>query len=99
MAHHDAIEGILTALHERTKELNCLYAVEELVSHEELPLEDILRTVVQTIPTGWQYSEVCRARITYAGQVYASPNFAESPWAQRAAICVQGKSVGLVEVF
>ena len=99
MAHHDAIEGILTALHERTKELNCLYAVEELVSHEELPLEDILRAVVQAIPSGWQYSEVCRARITYAGQVYTSPHFAESPWAQRAAICVQGKSVGLVEVF
>ena len=99
MAHHDAIEGILTALHERTKELNCLYAVEELVSHEELPLEDILRAVVQAIPSGWQYTEVCRARITYAGQVYTSPHFAESPWAQRAAICVQGKSVGLVEVF
>ncbi len=99
MANHDAIEGILPALHERTKELDCLYAIEELASHEETPLGEVFRGVVQAVPSGWQYSDVCRVRVTYGGEVYESEDFAETPWAQQAPICVQAEPVGMLEVF
>jgi hypothetical protein len=81
------------------KELNCLYAIEESVSHEDVPLGEILRGVVQAVPSGWQYADVCRARITYGGQVYESAEFAETPWVQHAPICVQAEPVGALEVF
>lgn len=98
MAGHDAIEGILTALHERTKELNCLYAVEDLASHENWSLPDIFRGVLEILPAGWQYSEACRARITYGGEVYESADFVETPWKQQAPIRVQAEAAGTLEV-
>lgn len=97
--HDDAIEGILSALHERTKELNCLYAVEELTSHERVPLNEVFRNVVHALPAGWQYSNICRVRLTYGEHVLQSPDFLETPWCQKAPIRLQGEPVGLLEVF
>ena len=40
---------MLHALQERAKELNCLYRVDELLNQSELPLDQILRGIVEIL--------------------------------------------------
>ena len=56
---------MLHALQERAKELNCLYRVGELLSQMDLPLDDILRGIVEILPPGWQYPHDCQAQIVF----------------------------------
>jgi hypothetical protein len=85
-------------LQERAKELNCLYRADELLNQWNLPLETILRGVVEILPPGWQYPQDCQARIVYEGTSIESANFRPTEWVQRADIVVQDETVGSVEV-
>ncbi|MFB3854219.1 MAG: PEP/pyruvate-binding domain-containing protein [Vicinamibacterales bacterium] len=85
-------------LTERAKELQCLYAVSDIVQRADLPIDEVLRQVVETLPMGWQRPEVCRARITYADSVYQTAGFEATQWMQRANIVADGKFVGSLEV-
>jgi len=93
-----SVEEIIDALEERAKELNCLYRIEELLSHPEGSLAETFEGVVRAIPPGWQYPEICQARITSRQATCASAAFEESPWVQKADIVVQGETVGVIEV-
>ncbi|HET8644239.1 MAG TPA: GAF domain-containing protein, partial [Vicinamibacteria bacterium] len=93
------LDGMLHALQERAKELGCIYRIDELVRARERSLDEILRDVVQAIPAGWQYPNVCQAKIVVEGRAYHAPGFSESPWSQGAAIRVHGRAVGSVTVY
>ncbi len=93
------VQSILKDLHERAKELNCLYSIEDLASNDRLTLDEIFEGVIRAIPPGWQYPELCRARIVYNGKVYQSPGFIETPWVLNAPITSQGEVVGCLDVF
>ena len=92
------VASILHELQERAKELNCLYRVDELLSRSDLPLEDVLRSIVEILPPGWQYPHDCQARIALDDSAIESPNFQRTEWVQTAAIVVQGEKVGSIEV-
>jgi pyruvate,water dikinase len=92
-------DKVLAALKERVKELNCLYAVEELLREIDKPLDEIFRGVLRAIPPGWQFPEACRAKIVYEGQTWAPQDFVETPWAQCAPIYVQQRHVGEICVY
>jgi len=85
---------LFSTLHERAKELSCLYKIEEVVSKFDLPLEDIFRRVIESIPPGWQYPESCQARLTYGSEAYESPDFVETAFVHCADIRIQETSVG-----
>jgi len=89
---------ILHALQERAKELNCLYRTGELLNLQDAPMEELLRGIVEIIPPGWQYPDLCQARITLEGVVVQSANFHSTPWVQSANIIVQGEQIGVIEV-
>ena len=93
------VGNLLLALKERTKELNCLYDVEELFSKPDTSLEAILQGIVRAIPEGWQYPDVCQARITYGDLVLQTPNLRETPWVQTADLVAQEEIVGKISVF
>ncbi|MBM3325292.1 MAG: pyruvate, phosphate dikinase, partial [Calditrichaeota bacterium] len=93
------IDRLLSALKERAKELNCLYTIEELLNDSDATLEGVFEGVIKAIPPGWQYPDICQARIIYQGAVFASPNFRETPWALHADIQVAGAVVGSVDVY
>ena len=93
-----SVENLLYALKERAKELNCLYEVEGLFSQPDAPLSAILEGIVRAIPAGWQYPDVCQARIIYGDQSFESPDFKETPWVQTADITVQDERVGKITV-
>jgi hypothetical protein len=92
------VASILHELQERAKELNCLYRVDELLSRSDLQLEDVLRSIVEILPPGWQYPNDCQARIVFEDKTIESPNFQPTEWIQSATIVVQGESVGSIEV-
>ena len=52
--------GLITELHERAKELGCLYKIEELLGDPNRGVEDVFNDVIEAIPQGWQYPEICQ---------------------------------------
>lgn len=91
--------SLTRALQERRKELRCLYGVVELADRHDLSAKEFVQGVVNLLPSGWQYSEVATARVVYEGEVFVSPGFKEGPCRQTAAITVNGRVCGTVEVF
>jgi hypothetical protein len=89
---------LLSSLHERAKELNCLYRIEEILGQPQFSTREMLERIVLTIPEGWQYPDVCRARITYENLVFKSDDWVESPWTMSADIIVIDEYVGRVTV-
>ncbi len=88
------VDKLFSALHERAKELSCLYKIEEILSKFDLPLEEIFRKVIEAVPPGWQYPESCQARLTHGSEVYESPDFTETPFVHCAEIRIQETTVG-----
>ena len=86
-------------LRERAKELNCVYRIEEILSRTEADIGDVCMDIVRAIPAGWQYPDICRAKITLEGIIYHQPYFEETAWKQSANICVQDVVVGEISVF
>jgi pyruvate, water dikinase len=93
------IDKLLYDLRERAKELNCLYEVQELLSNSEIGIDEICEGIIKVIPPGWQYPDVCQAKITYAGKIYTSPELKETHWLQSTDIVVRDEIVGRIEVY
>lgn len=87
-------EKAVAALQERAKELDCLLRIEGLLRDTTRPLDEVFLAVIEAIPPGWQYPELCRVRIRYEGRTWQSPGFVESPWGQCARIVVQEHVAG-----
>ncbi len=86
-------------LQERAKELRCLYRIEEIINKSDATIDDVCQGIADAIPPGWQYTQVCEAKIEYEGRVFKSSDFEESPWFQNTKLIVQDKEVGEIKVF
>lgn len=93
------IEELLQSLQERAKELNCIYAVEEILNRASIERDEVCREVIKVIPPGWQYPELCRARIILYGESYEPADFFETPWWLHADIMIQGHRAGQLSVY
>jgi pyruvate,water dikinase len=85
-------------LKERAKELNCLYQVDEILNNQRFSLAEMFEAIVQAIPSGWQFPEICEARIVYENNNYQTSKFYPSPYSEKSPIKVDGKVVGYLEV-
>lgn len=90
--------GLLKELRERAKELACLYRIEELLSETKKNIGEVFQNVVQAIPQGWQYPEICHAGIFYEDKIFSTPDLEESMAQHQAEIMVQEVVVGRVVV-
>jgi len=89
------------ALHdarERMKELACMYRVADLSQTIET-MAALLQGAVTVIPSGWQYPEITRAKLSFDGQEYISEPFEETPWKLSSNIAIRGEKRGAVEVY
>jgi len=91
-----AVSTLFSTLHERAKELSCIYRIEEVLSSYDTPLEAVFRRVIEAVPPGWQFPECCQARITYGSEVYETPEYEETPHALCADIRVQDSAAGRI---
>ncbi|MEG8946920.1 PEP/pyruvate-binding domain-containing protein [Rosettibacter firmus] len=92
-------DDLILKLQERTKELNCLYTIEDTLNRSEISLRQAFHTVINTLPQGFQYSEDCRVKLIYGDIVYQTSDFSETPWVLSTNIIVQDKVVGKILVY
>ena len=91
------LEKVLSVLQERAKELKSIYTIDEILQSDK-PLNELLQSIVEAIPAGWQYPHYCQSRIIFRERTFSLPGFYETRWVLRAPICVQGEKVGSVTV-
>jgi len=91
-------EETARALHERVKELSCLYCINQILETYGGSPHEVFRQIVELIPPAWQYPEVASARIVLDGRQYETPGFREGHQRQAADVILGGKSRGIVEV-
>jgi hypothetical protein len=87
------------ALRKRTKELNCLFTVLEIVNRLGMTLGERLQQMADALPLGWQYSDMASARVVFNGKSYLGQGFSGGPFGQGADIVVRGRRAGFIEVF
>ncbi len=91
---HDLLE----ALRERVKEINCLYQVTRLAADTELPLEQVLQRIADTLPGGWQYPDKAAARVRLGECNLTSRDYRPTAWTLRAPIRLPEPPDGEVEL-
>ena len=82
----------------QSRELQTMFAVQALLTREDLSLTQILQAVAEVLPKGFRYEEVCQARIHFWGEVFETKGFVPGNWTLRAPIVVKGETLGEVEV-
>ncbi|MEY4717774.1 MAG: hypothetical protein RL563_392, partial [Pseudomonadota bacterium] len=92
------LRSVQRALNERIKEQRCLYAVFRVSENLQRSLSEILQTVVEQIPAGWQFPDIASARIEWQGQIYATANDASGVATQAAPLRLFSQSLGFVSV-
>jgi pyruvate,water dikinase len=80
------------------RELQCLFAVAEILVRRDLTLDEVCRRVLEELPRGFQHPEIARCRIRLGDVVYESEGFEETPWVLRAHLVVRGKLAGSLDL-
>lgn len=90
---------LFSTLHERAKELRCLYRVEELLNCPTTSPEEAFMGVVQAIPAALQHPDICVAEISYGPHVYRTDDAEPTPWGLCVDIRVQDAPVGKICIY
>lgn len=99
MTENKPYDKLLLELKERAKELNCLYRIQELLINPDNSIGQICTGLVEVIPPGWQYPDICRVKIVLRGSTYASKGLTETEWVQESEVKVQNEVIGKIMVF
>jgi len=94
-----SLDKIIRELTERAKEFNCLYEIQKLMNDPEISFDDLCQGIVEIIPSGMQFSEVCRVQLIYGNRIYQVEEFVESQWVLDSPIKVQEKVAGKIDVY
>jgi CheY-like chemotaxis protein/GAF domain-containing protein len=92
-------QRLLRALGERVKELTLLHRSARLLQAPERPPRELLGELVELLPGGWQYPEICQARILWGALELQTPGYADTPWKQGAAQTAGEYSVRVEVVY
>ncbi|GAA5261532.1 hypothetical protein KTGMC3_P0234 [Methanocalculus sp. MC3] len=87
-----------TALHERIKELSCLYRISAAIEHLHLTETEVLRKIPEIIPEGFQQPEKTSVRITIDDSTYSTPGFTLTKWSLVREIPIQQQAGGTITV-
>ncbi len=89
-------DSVASALRERVKELECLWAVSRILQRPFAGLDATLHAIAGALPRGFQYPESAQARIVIGRSRWQGSGFQESPLLLRAA--VPARERGFIEV-
>jgi len=93
------VNNLTSELKERAKELSCLYEVQELLNNKEKSMEEVFREMIEILPRGWQYPDICKVQVTYRGREFHSDDFKKSKWVLKTDIVVHDEVVGDICVY
>jgi pyruvate, water dikinase len=94
----EPMDALLRDLQERSKELSCLYKVEEILHREDLSLTMMFKEIVNTVPSGFQFSKIAQSKIIYRNIEYKSSDYTETSCELKAVITYQEKITGEIIV-
>jgi signal transduction histidine kinase len=87
-----------SAMRERVKELTCLYSIAKIAEEPGVPLKEMLRRIVEVIPSAWRYPELAFARLSLDDIKCESPGFHESRYRLASGITANGTRRGTIEI-
>ena len=99
MIDQDNITSLIKNLDERTKELNCIYQVNEVLNDFDSEIEVILKKVIEIIPNGWRYTDICKTRIVYDNLELFSEGYKDTELKLTSNILIDNKIVGEISVI
>lgn len=85
-------------LKERIKELTAIYLVNKIIHDDKLTIDEMLQQVTDILPLGWQFNDVCQARIHYGKKVFETTNYKLPVALQRANFKTGDQVEGMLEV-
>ncbi len=88
----------VTQLSERSKELRCLYRIEELLSDRSRDFDRVLQEIVNCLPEAWEYTSICQARLVLEDRDYTTAIFDAPVVSVSEPIITRSGQVGLIEV-
>lgn len=91
-------QHLLQSYQQQLKELSCFYGLAELLRTQD-SIEEVCAQLVRLIPPAWRHPDWARARILLDGREYTSQAFDETRWGQSAAVVVNNRARGMVQVF
>ena len=97
-ATDDRLGCLARDLRERVKELNCLFALSELIEHSGNDWEAVAGGMLAALRSSWQYPEITCVRIVIEQREFQTDNYRPAPWTQHEVIRVSGESVGHLEI-
>ena len=86
-------------LQERSKELQCLYDIENVLNDEKIDFYHIFNRIVEIIPNGWQFPPFCHAIIELDDNLFYLQESEELESSQTAKLIVDNNIVGKIIVF
>ncbi|UCD23777.1 MAG: hypothetical protein JSW51_12185, partial [Gemmatimonadota bacterium] len=86
------------ALHERVKELSCLYGIARAIENAGQNMILALDQIVSLLPPAWQYPEIAVSRIIFDDRLHGAAKSVPTVALQSADIVVGGVARGRVEV-
>ncbi|MPM02362.1 hypothetical protein SDC9_48609 [bioreactor metagenome] len=88
-----------TDLLERAKELNCLYKVDEILQQIDKDIALAMAQILDAIPDGWRFSDLCEAEIILGDQIFTRPGFHKTELKQSTLIKSYGEIIGEIRVY
>ena len=85
-------------LQERIKELSTIYQLSNLLQNEDRNQDEVFLKIIDLLPGGWQYPEICAARIEFNGSTYQSANFIETEYMLASPLELQDGKKGMIEI-
>jgi len=92
------LQHLLQTYQQQLKELSCIYGLAESLRTRET-VDEICADLVALVPPAWRHPELARARILLDGREYVSQQFEETRWGQSAAVVINSRARGMVQVF
>jgi CRP-like cAMP-binding protein len=84
---------------EREKELQCLYKVGDLLNNLENTLESVIPELLEILPGGWRFPEICEAEIIIGDEMHSRPSLKRTELKLSADIVAYGEVLGEVRIY
>jgi PAS domain S-box-containing protein len=85
-------------LNERVKELTTLYNVSQLLTSEQESMYTVFHRLPQLLPPGWQFPDICSARLVAFDGIFQTESFNDSNLNQSIELTVDGRQIGSLTV-
>jgi len=92
------IKDLLDNLDLRTKELNCIYKIDDVLTDFSADLEDVLKRLVDVIPKGWRYTDICKVQILCNNLTVSSEEYKNTQLKISSKIYAEDKQIGEIKL-